>query len=128
MTTTAAPDLSTRLQNATQELREVQDLLFTADLDSRILGGFRDAVNRIRTAAWAMEQYSEIRAHDKDPGKVFSLLAGERVRALYQLCRALQEDMANPEIRFQTGQLIQLHSAAQELVKQLSGVLKEIGE
>ncbi len=128
MTTTTAPDLSTRLQNATQELREVQELLFSADLDSRILSGFRDAVNRIRTAAWAMEQYSEIRANDKDPAKVFSLLAGERVRALYQLCRALQQDLANPEIRFQPGQLIQLHSAAQELVKQLSGILKEIGD
>lgn len=128
MTTTTAPDLAARLQNATQELREVHELLLTADLDKRILGGFRDAVNRVRTAAWAMEQYSESRAHDKDPAKVFSLLAGERVRALYQLCRALQRDLETPEIRFQPGQLIQLHSAAQELVKQLRGILKEIGE
>jgi len=127
-TTTTTPDLSARLENATKELREVQDLLLSADLDSRILMGFRDAVNRVRNAAWVMEQYSESKANERDPGAVLSLLASERIRALYQLCKALQKDLGSTEIRFQTGQLMQLHDAAQDLVKQLSGILSQIGE
>jgi hypothetical protein len=115
--------MSVRLQNATSELRDVEAQLASADLDPRILSDFRDAVNRIRTTAWATQQYAETRDTHSDPRTVLSMLAGERVRAAYQLCRAIHEDLDRPDLRFQPGQLLQLRSAIQDLLQQLKRVI-----
>lgn len=112
--------VSERLQGATSELREVESMLAaSAELDSRILADFRDAVNRVRTTAWAVQQYAESTSTEQNPSTVLSLLAAERVRAAYQLCRAIQYDLGKPDLRFQPGPLIQLRDAAQDLVKKL---------
>ncbi|MGZ4817049.1 MAG: hypothetical protein ACXVZR_02285 [Terriglobales bacterium] len=120
---TDALTVSVRLQNATSELRTVETLLDTADLDARILADFRDAVNRVRTTAWATQQYAETKDTHNDPTAVLSILAGERVRAAYQLCRALSEDLDRPDLRFQPGQLLQLRTAVKELLQQLNTVI-----
>lgn len=120
---TDALTVSVRLQNATSELRTVETLLDTADLDARILADFRDAVNRVRTTAWATQQYAETKDTHNDPTAVLSILAGERVRAAYQLCRALREDLDRPDLRFQPGQLLQLRTAVKELLQQLNTVI-----
>jgi hypothetical protein len=115
--------LSIRLQDATTELHEVEGLLASGDLDAGILADFRDAVNRVRTAAWATQQYAESKDTDGDPTKVLSMLAGERVRATYQLCRAVCQDLDRPDLRFQPGQLLQLQIAVQELSQRLKTVI-----
>ncbi len=118
------PTISVRLRNITDELRDIQQLLTSgAELDPSILCDFRDAVNRVRTTAWAMQQYSESKAAERDPKTVLSILAGERVRVAYQLCRLVQGDLANPQIHFQKGQLSRLHDAAEELARRLKGLI-----
>jgi hypothetical protein len=117
--------VSLRLQSATSELREVEALLASADLDARILSDFRESVNRVRTTAWATQQYAETKDSERDPSKVLSMLAGERVRAAYQLCRAIGQDLDRPDLRFQPGQLLQLRTAARELMQQLNAVIGE---
>jgi hypothetical protein len=120
--------VSVRLQSATSELRDVEAMLnASADLDARILSDFRDAVNRVRTSAWAVQQYAESTYTEQNPSTVLSLLAGERVRAAYQLCRAIQQDLQKPDLRFQPGQLIQLRTAVQELLKDLTALLGKSG-
>jgi len=119
--------LSVRLQNATSELRAVETLLDSADLDSRILADFRDAVNRVRTTAWATQQYAETKETNNDPSTVLSIVAGERVRATYQLCRALCEDLERSDLRFQPGQVIQLRTAVKDLLGQLNLVIGNKG-
>ncbi|MGZ4813583.1 MAG: hypothetical protein ACXVZM_08435 [Terriglobales bacterium] len=116
--------VSERLQGVTSELREVEAMLHaSADLDARILSDFRDAVNRVRTAAWAVQQYAETTCSEQNPSTVLSLLAGERVRAAYQLCRAIQYDLDKLDLRFQPGPLIQLRDATQDLLKKLTSVV-----
>jgi hypothetical protein len=115
--------LSVRLQDATTELHEVEALLASGDLDATILAEFRDAVNRVRTAAWATQQYAESKDTDRDPTKVLSMLAGERVRATFQLCRAVCQDLDRPDLRFQPGQLLQLQTAVQELSQRLKTLI-----
>lgn len=115
--------VSVRLQSATSELHEVEALMASADLDARILSDFRDAVNRVRTTAWATQQYAETKDTERDPSKVLSLLAGERVRAAYQLCRAIGQDLGRPDLRFQPGQLLQLRTAAKELMQRLNAAI-----
>ena len=77
-------------------------------------------MNRVRTAAWATQQYAETKDTERDPSKILSMLAGERIRAAYQLCRAIGQDLDRPDLRFQPGQLLQLRAAAQELMQQLN--------
>jgi hypothetical protein len=116
--------IATRLRNVTNELRQIEDLLTSEkDVDPLILTDFRDSVNRVRNTAWAVQQYAESKATEKDPRTVLALLGGERVRAAYQLCKLVQTDLANPEIHLQKGQLLQLYDATKQLVRQLGEVV-----
>jgi len=116
--------ISLRLQNVTNELRQIQDVLVSEkELDSRILSDFRDAVNRVRNTAWGLEQYANSKTAETDPNAVLTVLAGERVRVAYQLCKHVQSDLANPEIQFQKGRLLHLRDATQELALQLGEVV-----
>ena len=120
---TDSVSLTARLQDATAELHDVEALLASVDLDPRILADFRDAVNRVRTTAWATQQYTDARDSERDASRVLSMLAGERVRAAYQLCRAIEHDLQNRDLRFQPGQLLQLREAAEDLIQRLKAVI-----
>jgi len=118
--------VTVRLQKVANELRQIEDLLASEkELDSRIFADFRDAVNRVRNTAWGMEQYANSKTTETDPKTVFTVLAGERVRVAYQLCKLVQADLANPDIQFQKGQLLQLGRATQELARQLWDIVGE---
>lgn len=120
MAVAANSTISLRLQSVTNELRNIQESLVSEqEIESRILTDFRDAVNRIRNTAWAMEQYANSKTTKSDAEPVLSVVAGERVRAAYQLARLVQGDLANPEIRFQRGQLVSLFDATHELGQKL---------
>jgi hypothetical protein len=96
--------VSGRLKTAISDLRALEKLLHYEELDPRLLGDFRDALNRVRNIAWAAQQSLASRLSEQGGG-VESLLAGERIRAAYHLCRAIQEDLSHEEIDFQKGQL-----------------------
>jgi hypothetical protein len=123
-----AVNVSHRLEKAITELRRLQKLLVSGQgLDPRILTDFREALNRIRNTAWSAQQYIALKATDQDSANVLSILAGERVRAAYQLCQAIQVDLISTEVKFQTGHLIQLHAAAKALTEQLGDVVGKLG-
>ena len=44
----------------------------------------------------------------------------------YQLCQVLQEDLKGAEIKFQTGPLIQLYSAAKALTERLADLVGKL--
>ena len=119
--------ISLRLQSVASELRRIQDALLTEQqIDSRILTDFRDAVNRIRNTAWAMEQYANSKSVRSDPDPVLAVVAGERIRVAYQLSRLVQTDLENPRIRFQRGQLVSLSDATNELGEGLHKVIERL--
>ena len=118
---------SQKLQSITEELRRAQGMLTSqTDLDPRILTEFRDALNRVRTAAWAMQQYIEHQMQERDPDRVFTLLAGERVRAGYQICKLISEDLRNEDVKIQKGQLLELNDAVQHLAQELDQAVREL--
>lgn len=120
----AATDTAERLKTAIEELSGIQSLLVAGELDPRILADFRDAVNRVRNTAWAASQYAESKITGKDSGNIISLAAAERMRATYQLCQAIQEDLASTDVHLQIGQLIQLHAATKSLTDKLDEVVR----
>ena len=111
--------VSGRLKSAVEELRRVRRLLLGGDLDPRILTDFRDALNRVRNTAWSAQQYLTLKDTQQDSESVLSLLAGERIRAMYQLCQALISDFDSPDVNFQPGQLLQLQLAITKLSERL---------
>lgn len=118
--------ISARLRNVTMELWHIQDLLVAEeDVDPSILTDFRDALNRVRNTAWAVEQYLNSKMTETGSKTVISHLAGERVRVTHQLCKLVQGDLDNRAIPFKKGQLIQLRDATQELGTHLD---KAVGE
>jgi hypothetical protein len=117
-------DTSERLKITIEELARTQSLLVSGELDPRILEDFRDAVNRVRNTAWAAYQYAESKITGKDSGNIMSLAAAERIRATYQLCQAIQEDLASNDVHLQAGQLIQLHEVTKTLTEKLDDVIR----
>jgi hypothetical protein len=121
-----ATDTSDRLKAAIAELGGIQSLLLAGELDPRILSDFRDAVNRIRNTAWAAYQYTESKITGNDSRSIISIVAGERIRAAYQLCQAIQDDLETTDVHLQAGQLIQLHAATKSLTNKLRDVVREL--
>ncbi|MGA7908065.1 MAG: hypothetical protein WCA16_11715 [Candidatus Sulfotelmatobacter sp.] len=113
------PAVSVRLKSAIKELRALHRLLRCDDVDPRVLGDFRDALNRIRNTAWAAQQAAANKLLDQGPTSMASLLASERVRAAYQLCRSIREDLEGDNIQFQKGQLTELYAVATQLTGRL---------
>jgi hypothetical protein len=130
--TQAAPkigDLPVRshLEKGISELQGLHGVLLSEDLDPRILADFRDALNRVRTAAWAAQQYVARKDIEQDSTRVLSFLAGERIRATYHLCQAISEDLKQPDIAVPAGSLIQLCEVMSALTEQLKGVVNKLG-
>ena len=124
----AAATVSDRLQKAIVELRQLHKLLISGeDIDPRILTDFRDSINRIRNTAWSAQQYLAQKTTGEDPSNLLSILSSERVRVAYQVSRALQEDLKSSDVKFQTGQLVELYSATKALTEQLRDVLGDVG-
>jgi hypothetical protein len=101
--------------------------LLSGDLEPLILADFRDALNRVRTSAWAAQQYVIRRDIDHDSSSVVSLLVGERIRAAYQLCEAIGEDLKRTDVEFQAGSLVQLYEVTKALTDQLNDVINGRG-
>lgn len=121
------PTVPSRLEQAISELQSLNELLLSGDLDPRILTDFRDAVNRVRNAAWAAQQYVARKETDQGSSSVLSFLVGERIRVTYQLCQAISDDLKRTDIEFQAGSLVHLHEIAKALTEQLDGVINRLG-
>lgn len=86
---------SERVKKAIADLRILQYLIQSNELDRRLLADFRDAVNRVRNVAWAAQQSLELESQEEDATAFRAVLAGERVRAAHRLCGAIREDLAS---------------------------------
>jgi hypothetical protein len=111
--------VSKRLKSVISELRPLQRLLLKEKVDPRVLSDFRDALNRLRNTAWAAQQSAAARLYENSPVSVTSLLTSERIRAAYQLCCTIHEDLHRDDVPFQKGQLSELYNVATRLVKEL---------
>ena len=124
---TGGPNVRSGLKNGISELQGLDKLLLSSDVDADVLADLRDALNRVRTAAWAAQQYVVRKEIDHESISVLSFLAGERIRAAYQLCQAIGDDLTRTDIKFQAGSLVQLHEATKTLTEQLNDIIKRLG-
>jgi hypothetical protein len=115
------------LEKGISELQGLHGVLLSVDLDPRILADFRDALNRVRTAAWAAQQYVARMETEQDSTSVLSFLAGERIRAAYHLCQAISEDLKRHDLAVPAGSLIQLCKVMSAVTEQLTGIVNKLG-
>ena len=116
-----------RLEKGISELQGLHEVLLSDNLDPHVLADFRDALNRVRNAAWAAQQYVTRKETGQDSSTVLSFLVGERIRATYHLCQAISEDLKRTDIEVQAGSLIRLHEVTKVLTEQLEGAIKRLG-
>jgi|SRR5271166_216582 len=114
------------LEKGIAELQGLQKLLLSSDVDPDVLADFRDALNRVRNTAWAAQEYVARKESEQGPTNVLSVLAGERIRAAYQICQALTDDLTRVDVEFQRGPLAQLYEVTKTLTEQLKRVIDKL--
>jgi hypothetical protein len=117
--------VTVRLHAATAELRELEQLVKSGDLDSRVLSEFRNAVDFVRNTAWAVQQWVGLKGQSGgDPYSVLPILSAERVRRATQLTRDLSLDLQAVEVSIETEGLAQLFEAIDDLHRRLAALFK----
>ena len=114
------------LEKGISELQGLHKLLLSTEVDPDVLAAFRDALNRVRNTAWAAQEYVVRKENEQGSTSVLSLLAGERIRAIYQLCEVLTDDLKRTDIEFQRGSLVQLYEVTKTLTEQLKRVIDKL--
>lgn len=112
--------ITNRVASAIAELHNLQGLLASEDVDSRLLTDFRDALNRTRNTAWGVQQYSSCRSMEADSTTLMQVLAVERIRVSYQLGQALLQDLQAKDLKLQPGQLVELYKVMKNLTSRLA--------
>ncbi len=116
----AGSNITARLQAATAELRELEELVRSGNLDSRVLSEFRHAVDYIRNTAWAVQQWVGLEQQSGDPYSVLPMLSAERVRRATQLARDLSLDLQSVEVPLETPGLKELFESINDLQRRLA--------
>ena len=119
---TAKEGLPARLQRVGNELLELDQAIRSGDIDVRLLEGFRQAIDHVRETTWAVQQWIELRAQDKDAYSVLPRLTVERIRRATQLNNDLALDLDATEITMETEGIENLRQSVRGLYKRLTGV------
>ncbi len=114
--------LTQRLQQMAGELKELEPLIRTGDIDARVLREFREAVDYIRTTAWAIQQWIELREHKQDPYSVLPMLTLERVHRATQIAHDLSLDLDSADVSFETPGLEGLYGSIKGLYSRLANL------
>lgn len=76
--------VSSQIARITTELKRMEDLLSFGMVDRRVLGEFRQAIDRVRTTGWQVERWL-----DGDERGLSVLLTEERIRIATKLATQL---------------------------------------
>lgn len=117
--------ITERLEAATTELQQLEELVKSGDLDSRVLDEFRNAVDHIRSTTWAVQKWLGL-SHESggDPFSVLPTLAEERVRRATQISKDLALDVQATDVGVETKGIGELFQAVDDLRVRPSTILK----
>ena len=116
----ATEGLPARLQRVGNELLELNQAIRSGDIDVRLLHGFREAVDHVRETTWAVQQWIELQAQDKDAYSVLPRLTVERIRRASQLNNDLALDLDAAEVTIETEGIENLRQSVRGLYKRLA--------
>jgi hypothetical protein len=117
-----AESITSRLQSATAELQQLEQLVQSGDLDGRVLREFRNAVDHIRKTTFAVQQWVGLK-NSGDPYAVLPKLSAERVRRATQLMTDLVLDLQTLDVGLETEGIAELFAAVDDLHRRLAAML-----
>jgi hypothetical protein len=121
----SASPITVRLEAATGELHELEELVKSGSLDERVLCEFRNAVDHIRNTTWAVQKWIGLSGESGgDPFSVLPIMSAERVKRATQISRDLSLDLQAIEIDIETPGIIDLFNAVDDLHRRLARLLK----
>jgi hypothetical protein len=126
MTDTTQRALSGRLRQLSIELRGVELALRSgAPPELLPLQEFRQVLDNARMTAWTVSELLNAVESHKDPAKVLSFVAAERLRRSTQMLKDLCSDIDEPSVTWQTNGIQGLFETVNLLQRQLSKMTSE---
>jgi hypothetical protein len=117
---------SDRLRAISGELREIDLLLKSGTSpDVLILQEFRHVLDNARLTAWTVSELLNAAQTNKDPAKVLSFVAAERLRRSNQMLKDLCVDIAADGVSWQTNGIQSLFDTVNTLQVQLRQMVIE---
>jgi hypothetical protein len=117
--------LAARLRSLILELRELQEVVASADLDRRVAQAFQNSVTSAHQNAEYLTRWLISENENKDPYAVIEQINAERVRIAAEQARELLMDIDAHEIEHSTQGFEKLTSSVTALHKRLSNMLRE---
>ena len=111
--------LSERLRKAEEDLREIEELLKSVDVDPPVLKHFRGVLGQVRHTAWAVQQWLKLQQKSGEPFPVLSYINAARVQLLTQLCKDMGHHMEGFDVKLPDEEVQALLSATEELAQRL---------
>ncbi|HSK45086.1 MAG TPA: hypothetical protein VLA83_14495 [Candidatus Binatia bacterium] len=118
--------MSSRLKEISTELREIDVALKaggTPDLSH--LQEFRHVLDNARLTAWTVSELLSAVETQKDPAKVLSFVAAERLRRSNQMLKDLCVDLEHQGVTWQTSGIQALYDTVNSLQVQLRKLVEE---
>jgi hypothetical protein len=117
---------SSRLKEISSELREI-DLALKAGASPELphLQEFRHVLDSARLTAWTVSELLSAAEAQKDPAKVLSFVAAERLRRSNQMLKDLSTDIAHEGVTWQTNGIQTLFETVNALQVQLRKMVEE---
>jgi hypothetical protein len=116
---TKNPELSSRLRNANEELKNLQNSVKTGMINVKVLMDFRTATERARQASAAVQQWLDAQGKGGDPYKLMDQVVRQRVEMATQLIKDVTVDLQSLDVDFDTPSLPALNEAVRQLAEQL---------
>jgi hypothetical protein len=118
--------ISGRLKQISSELREI-DLALKAGPtpDLLLLQEFRHVLDNARLTAWTVSELLSAVESQKDPAKVLSFVAAERLRRSNQMLKDLSTDIDRQGVTWQTNGIQSLFETVNSLQVQLHKLVEE---
>lgn len=119
------PSITQRLELATGELRRLEELVKSGDLDARVLSEFRNAVDHIRSTTWAVQRWLGLNDQSGgDPFSVLPIMSAERVKRATQITNDLSLDLQTVDVGIETPGIVELFNAVDDLRRRLATLLQ----
>jgi hypothetical protein len=117
---------SHRLKETSNELRDI-DLALKAGAspDVALLQEFRRVLDNARLTAWTVSELLSAAESQKDPAKVLSFVAAERLRRSNQMLKDLSIDIDRQGVTWQTNGIQALFETVNALQVQLRKLVEE---
>ena len=124
-TNSSSSPITSRLESATGELHELEQLVKSGNLDARVLSEFRNAVDHIRNTTWAVQKWIGLSGESGgDPFSVLPIMSAERVKRATQICTDLSLDLQTVDVGIDTPGITGLYNAVEDLQRRLGALVK----